>query len=224
MTLNCVYSSFGSLFHHEGTCCNSFENSAASYNYRFHLVQRLRGPQESISASLGIRGDHFKSVQTFRHGRLSSAEVTAASSLSQWHRAGVGGGQRAGESWHFIKVAHLTDPILASTDPSFLPHLRRPLALVLLSLFLGLSACTAYETRPSVSNQVAFSQYKGGISHSLQHQSVNHCGKETVGLCIHRTFSGEDGTSKKLPKFTLTSQTLNREHCCGVQLETTRKQ
>lgn len=79
------------------------------------------GPRASISASLGIRGDHFKSVQTFRHGRLSSAEVAAASSLSQWHRAGVGGGQRAGESWHFIKVAHLTDSILASPDPLFPP-------------------------------------------------------------------------------------------------------
>lgn len=83
-------------------------------------------------------------------------------------------------------------------SPLRTPHSFRTSA-ALLSLFLGLSACTAYETRPGVSNHVAFSQYKGSISHSLQHQSVNHCGKETVGLCIHRTFRGEDGTPKNFP-------------------------
>lgn len=187
MTLNCVYESFGNLFN------LSVLQSVWKIQPRATIIDcilcSVRGPQESISGSLGIRGDHFKSLRAFRRGRQSSAEVTAPSSLSQSHRKGVGGGQRAGESWHFIKVAHLTDPILASLGPPFLPHLRHPLPLVLLSLFPGLSARTAHKTRPSVSNQVAFSQDKGSIRHSLQHQSVNQHSKEIEGLCIYRTFT-----------------------------------
>lgn len=85
------------------------------------------------------QGHNFKLVQTFHHGRLGSAEVTATSSLSEWH-CGVSGESKeedrrtARESWYFIKVIHLADFALPSLDLSSFLHPCYPLLLILMCL------------------------------------------------------------------------------------------
>lgn len=105
--------------------------------------------------------------------------------------------------WHTWLI-----PFSPLRTPSFLPHLRRPFPLVLLSFICGLSSRTAYETRPSASNQATFCQYKGNISHSTQQQRV-------FGTVYSLYIQGRRCSSQKVHF----NQTLKREKHCREQLK-----